>query len=672
MFTKRKSIQNYVLASLAFLSITFTSCKREFDPYLKTTVKPVVYYNDIVVPNGFTFNTTQRVSVNLGFYTNNDEPISGITVKILDASEANNGHVIKTVIIPSNGIASFVMDIPAFMSKVVIGNNFVGLPMEVEAPIVNNSINVKFGGKKQQKLQVIQPPTLHQHSQALHKSNPPFSYKLGGWDVNGLPNYLMGTRETFSTQFLLNLNASLPSGLSVPVYNPNYLNSSTRREVRVVTPTDVYVTYIADGAAYHNSLFYYIYNVNNKPTNASQIDSLYCVFPNTATTMRGGPINIGDKIKIGHFGADTVIAFALVTDSWVPTNHTISNGQFTFFSNEALNPENNSSNQQHVALLHDIQTDRFLLGFEDLNRDWGGDNDFNDIVIGITANHIYDLDTNDVVHTRIGTDIDGDGAVDPWDEYPTDPTRAYNNYYPSKTTFGTLAFEDLWPSRGDFDMNDVVVDYQYKYVVNSVNGVVDLHAKYYLRAAGGANSNGFAVEYPFNRSDVASINSPYTLESANSKASTIIFSDAKTLIPAYNTFKGRDLKLTDTFFVDMTLNTPQYFVAGTHNPFIYVNMPGYGRSHEIHLLNHPPTSLANRATLGTNADNSDVSQGRYYQTNTGLPFALELIEKFDYPAEGNQIIDAYPNFTSWAQNGGTQHTDWFRNYGNNRVPAKIY
>ncbi len=57
-------------------------------------------------------------------------------------------------------------------------------------------------------------------------------------------------------------------------------------------------------------------------------------------------------------------------------------------------------------------------------------------------------------------DTDGDGIANTLDMYPNDATRAFDNYYPSKTVFGTLAFEDLWPGKGDYDMNDLVVDYQ--------------------------------------------------------------------------------------------------------------------------------------------------------------------------------------------------------------------
>jgi hypothetical protein len=31
-------------------------------------------------------------------------------------------------------------------------------------------------------------------------------------------------------------------------------------------------------------------------------------------------------------------------------------------------------------------------------------------------------------------------------------------------TAGTLAFEDLWPSTGDYDFNDLVVDYDFKII----------------------------------------------------------------------------------------------------------------------------------------------------------------------------------------------------------------
>ena len=56
------------------------------------------------------------------------------------------------------------------------------------------------------------------------------------------------------------------------------------------------------------------------------------------------------------------------------------------------------------------------------------------------------------------TDTDNDGVADEDDDYPSDPYRAYNNYYPAQGVYGTVAFEDNWPNKADYDFNDLVVN----------------------------------------------------------------------------------------------------------------------------------------------------------------------------------------------------------------------
>ena len=67
---------------------------------------------------------------------------------------------------------------------------------------------------------------------------------------------------------------------------------------------------------------------------------------------------------------------------------------------------------------------------------------------------------------------------------------------------GTLAFEDLWPSQGDYDMNDVVVTYKstvYKNVLsNRATKVVD---RFTLAHVGGTLPCGFG--YQFDKLDKA-------------------------------------------------------------------------------------------------------------------------------------------------------------------------
>ncbi len=92
-------------------------------------------------------------------------------------------------------------------------------------------------------------------------------------------------------------------------------------------------------------------------------------------------------------------------------------------------------------------------------------------------------------------DADNDGVIDSNDDYPNDPNRAYNNYYPSPGSYNTLAYEDLWPAQGDFDFNDLVIDYNINEVKNANNEIVDVKFSLIVEAVGGTFENGFGVQF---------------------------------------------------------------------------------------------------------------------------------------------------------------------------------
>ena len=86
-------------------------------------------------------------------------------------------------------------------------------------------------------------------------------------------------------------------------------------------------------------------------------------------------------------------------------------------------------------------------------------------------------------NTGCVVDTDGDGVPDDVDDFPNDGDRAFVNYYPAAGK-GTLAYEDLWPGMGDFDMNDMVLNYRFKTITNSDNKVVEMEAEFTLLAFG--------------------------------------------------------------------------------------------------------------------------------------------------------------------------------------------
>jgi LruC domain-containing protein len=311
-------------------------------------------------------------------------------------------------------------------------------------------------------------------------------------------------------------------------------------------------------------------------------------------------------------------------------------------------------------------------------------------------------------------DADGDGVADEDDEYDSDPNRAYNSYYPSLNQSGTLAFEDLWPAKGDFDFNDVVVNYRLQTVTNADNNVVEVFARFVLRASGASRHNGFGFQLDGISPDkIISVSGNYInpapgenhhtynmaangLESGQAFATCIVFGCYFDVMGpgAFNTSHLEPFIPYDTMNVHLvfinngspapggTVSNTQltsgvfnFFIVGTSltGEIIGNVQPTYqNREKEIHLANRIPTSLANSSYFGTKDDDSQPANGKYYKTENNLPWGINILEGFDYPIEKAPINEAYLHFTDWAASGGTSFQNWFSDIPGNRNPALIY
>lgn len=78
-------------------------------------------------------------------------------------------------------------------------------------------------------------------------------------------------------------------------------------------------------------------------------------------------------------------------------------------------------------------------------------------------------------------------------------------YFPAKCNYGTLLFEDLWPQKGDYDFNDLVIRYNYKINVNASKTVESLEAEFYIDATGAGFTNGFGIELDLPSIKISSI-----------------------------------------------------------------------------------------------------------------------------------------------------------------------
>lgn len=292
-------------------------------------------------------------------------------------------------------------------------------------------------------------------------------------------------------------------------------------------------------------------------------------------------------------------------------------------------------------------------------------------------------------------DSDGDGCTDDVDDYPDDPTRCFDNYYPPVGN-GTLAYEDLWPGKGDYDFNDLVCDYRFKTVTNASNKVVEIFGTFIIKAFGAGYQNGFAYQLANDNVDPNHITvtgydiqegyitlNANGLEDGQSKPTIIVYDNAFNIMAhpgqgiGVNTDPPAPYVEPDTVSIYMDITDNIYTMAqidiANFNPFIIVDLT---RGREVHLPSnnnqYPPTDLADDSYFGTFNDDSDAGSGRYYKTANNLPWAINIVESFAYPKEKKEITTAYNFFSDWAESGGIEHDTWYKNEPGNRNDANIY
>lgn len=259
-------------------------------------------------------------------------------------------------------------------------------------------------------------------------------------------------------------------------------------------------------------------------------------------------------------------------------------------------------------------------------------------------------------------DTDKDGVIDIKDDYPNDPTRAYKHLQATYATGGsTVAFEDRWPLKGDYDMNDVVLNYRYEVATNANNQVVWVKGDYTLLATGGEYQMGAGIQFNIPKANLISINGAEVEDNQDSIV-VILFKNSRQEQANWNTSAGTTAATKAYSMSFAVKNGPAIdaFGVGNYNMFIWNNSPAFGRGYETHLPNRMPTKLATQALFGTADDNTPA--GKPYYSKAGMPWALELpLASFSYPVEKADITKAYLKFADWAKSGGTLASDWYSN-----------
>lgn len=628
-------------------------------------------YLGIEIPSGFDFTTTKSVEINLSAIGRDESPIPFVVYKIYDNNPLKEGSLLQTVRLNELGNATVFIDLPSFQDRIWVSSDYIGVE-----PIAVISID---GSRAQYSYDAANPNILpdefyegEESSNARVISLQEDFQTLGTWASNGRPSYLLEP-DKISNQLLKNINTSLPERHDVRNSNPKVLDEKYERELFVNELAEVWVTYVHTGGSYRNTIGYYYYKKGEAPKTAADIKNKTIVFPNA----QSGVLSSGAKVKLegpvdGAFEKDTYIGWFLISNGWQGGQVTGGNG--VFYADRNLNTANGKESlRDQMVFLYDATDQLLLMGWEDIRRDYSNcDHDFNDVMFYATWNPVTSVDVGEYVPIDTEEkDQDEDGVTDDQDEYPEDPERAFDNFSPGVDTYGTLLFEDLWPSFGDYDLNDLVIDYNVKEVSNANNLIKEIELTTVVRATGAGYRNGFGVQLPIAPDQVESVKGTRLntggikttangLEQGQELATVIVMDDVNDQLPFLaNVSSDNPHHEEDTVVVNIVFKTAVRKVDlgyAPFNPFMIINQD---RGREVHLMNKQPTDLMDKDLFATGDDTSTAEKGEYFISNNGFNWALHIPQSIPYALEKVDFTKAYPKFSNWAKSGGTSYLDWY-------------
>lgn len=290
-------------------------------------------------------------------------------------------------------------------------------------------------------------------------------------------------------------------------------------------------------------------------------------------------------------------------------------------------------------------------------------------------------------------DSDGDGVVDYIDDYPNDSLFAFTSYYPGIDEMGTLLFEDMWPMKGDYDFNDLVVYYKLTYKKNADNKIVGIDYTYNVAAIGGVKNTSFFIRLLDNNMDPF----PYAvIENVSGNDITYGFANVRTngtevgteeaVIPVIdntrNAFDGvasgeiinvideDPVFESDTLTISILFNRPYNENEVYFDPFIVTD---FNREVEIHLPVFGPTEKARNSNyFGTEDDQTNLDNQFYYKNSENYPWALNIPREIVYPKENSDFSSTYIEFSEWAESSGNSRKNWYVQENGKYHTHKVY
>ena len=414
---------------------------------------------------------------------------------------------------------------------------------------------------------------------------------------------------------------------------------------QIVDAAHIDLVFIAARGSYHNAMGYYYYPSNQTLT-ADEIKALpkFMVFPRTTTSKPSKPIKariqfFGDDYNqdgTDHFPPGYTIGWVLIPNlgegisfSSSANINTVNNSINSTYNKRAIYSDREANLNQNYGCvtLADKLSERIVIGFEDQAYTAScGDKSYEDILFYVECDPvaaIFDPERPEISDKPDVTEV-----------LRTQPQRS------------TLAYEDIWPSGGDYDMNDVVVELTNSITFNQNNLIKRIETSVKAAHCGATLGNAFGIVVNGTVGDVVEEESNIFIKEESNQF--IFFSTIMESV-------GETYTLVRTFG-DNGIAKLTY--DDTYNPFIVISYtPGMKSRKEVHLPKTQPTSWIDQSLLGQGRDMYFMDiEGKY-------PFAIELfdVKNWEVVTEKSRIGSdgEYPGFNKWVESFGETNADWY-------------
>ena len=438
-------------------------------------------------------------------------------------------------------------------------------------------------------------------------------------------------------------------------------------DIKITKPAEVAVTIIGGNTCWNSSMGYYYYPDGQQPTSLDEANVIL-LFPNTQNgTYRGSAasagVSNGNCVKLKYypnisnngdmseatdiFPANSRIGFVLAANAW--------SNRFNNWTNDRMQRSATSANMSKdylgkaynkpMSAVYNIDG-QVLVSFEDDNN--------------------YDHNYSDLVMTFQTNPVDAPGPT-------PDPKYEFR-----KTTenVGFYIFEDQWPSKGDYDLNDVIFNATYTKVYSTANNAI--------------YEEGYTFKTYTNAAKAEKLKSGVAVKVEGLKATDQIEFFVKK--PGETEFTAanfeRDTKNNIIYLTDNAKSNigTEYMFNVKHDealgalykekkvkikPFIYRDVDG--KRLEIHIAQEDPTNVADRSFFGTEDDASQPDKKIFYVRSGNYPFGIfldgatesDMSKLFDAENEtiaidGDEEHPIYPKYKSWVESNGSKDKDWYK------------